>query len=89
MATVSFASAIQSHHPCPEMKVAGATLCEVLEEVFAMHAPLRSYVLDDQGRLRHHVAVFLDGQQIEDPVSLSDAIGAETKIHVLQALSGG
>lgn len=89
MATVSFASAIQRHYPCPAMTVGGDTLGEVLQAVFAAHAPLRSYVLDDQGSLRHHVAVFIDGQQIEDPVSLSDAVGAETKIHVLQALSGG
>jgi len=89
MATISFASAIQRHHTCPEMKVAGNTLREALQAVFAEHSPLRGYVLDDQGRLRHHVAIFLDGQQIEDPENLSDAVEADTKIHVLQALSGG
>lgn len=89
MAAVSFASAIQRHHPCPEMTVSGATLLEALEEVFSSHPALRSYILDDQGKLRTHVAIFIDGEQVQDQEKQSDPIAENAKIHVIQALSGG
>ena len=50
---------------------------------------LRSYILDDQGRLRRHVNVFVAGRMVADRRSLSDAVGPEDEIYVLQALSGG
>lgn len=36
-----------------------------LESVCAANPRLRSYVLDDQGRVRHHVVVFIGGQRIK------------------------
>ena len=89
MIAVTFASAIQRHHPCPEMDVTGSTVREALEEVFATHPPLRSYILDDQGQLRTHVAIFIDGDQIQDQSKQSDPIPTSARIHVIQALSGG
>ena len=51
--------------------------------------PLRGYVLDEQGALRHHMAIFVDGSMIRDRDSLSDAVTPSSEIHVMQALSGG
>ncbi|MHC5065323.1 MAG: MoaD/ThiS family protein [Planctomycetota bacterium] len=89
MVAVTFASAIQRHHPCPKMNVTGKTLREALEEVFASQPPLRSYILDDQGKLRTHVAIFIDGEQVQDQERQSDPIAESAQIHVIQALSGG
>ena len=50
---------------------------------------LRSYILDDQGRLRRHVNVFVGGQMVADRLALSDPVGPRDEIYVLQALSGG
>ena len=47
------------------------------------------YVLDEQGALRHHVVVFVDGQLIRDRVTLADPVGEQSEIAVMQALSGG
>ena len=47
------------------------------------------YVLDDQGRLRQHMAAFIDGRQIRDRDGLSDPITNDTVIDVVQSLSGG
>jgi len=69
--------------------VEGATLREVLERYFAGNDRARGYVLDDQGRLRHHMAVFIDGQQLQDRDGLSDAVAPGAVIDVVQALSGG
>jgi sulfur carrier protein ThiS len=50
---------------------------------------LRGYVLDDQGALRRHVAVYVNGRPIADRIGLSDPVGPDDEIHVFQALSGG
>ena len=39
---------------------------DALEPYFAARALARGYVLDDRGRLRQHMAAFIDGRQIED-----------------------
>ena len=65
------------------------TVRQVLEAVFVQSPRLRGYVLDDQGRLRQHVVVYIDGERIEDPVGLGDAVGSNAEVYVMQALSGG
>ena len=89
MVRVSFADSIQRHVPTPELEVGGGALRSVFAEVFASREQLRGYVLDDQGSLRRHVAVFVDGQPILDPRGLTDEVPADATIHVIQALSGG
>jgi sulfur-carrier protein len=46
-------------------------------------------VLDDQGELRKHVFIFVDGRRIADRVKLTDAVGETSEIYVMQALTGG
>ena len=65
------------------------TVGEVLEAVFAGFPPIRSYVLDDQGTVRRHVAVFVDGANILDRCHLTDPVPDGGDVQVLQALSGG
>jgi len=71
------------------LQAAGRTLRAVLDEVFASHPILRGYVLDDAGALRHHVAVFVDGQAARDKRHLGDPIDDDAEVFVAQALSGG
>ena len=89
MATIRFTRNIQRHVECPDRDVDGATLRDVLERYFAGNERVRGYVLDDQGRLRHHMAIFIDGQQLQDRDHLSDAVAPGAVIDVVQALSGG
>ncbi len=89
MPTVSFTPNLKRHVECPTEVVAGATVREVLDAVFAANPRLRGYVLDDQGALRRHMSVFVDGEQIVDRERLSDPVRAASEIYVMQALSGG
>jgi sulfur-carrier protein len=89
MAHVTFTSNLRRHRAAPEAIADGATVREVLERVFADDPLLRGYVLDDQGRLRRHVNVYLNGALVADRARLSDPAGRSDQIHVLQALSGG
>jgi sulfur-carrier protein len=62
---------------------------ELLFEAFLHYPKMQSYVLDDQGRVRRHVVIFLDGMAIEDRQSQSDPVSPHSEIYVMQALSGG
>jgi molybdopterin synthase sulfur carrier subunit len=89
MPTVSFTSALQRFLPVTPTQVEGATVSEALAGVFSSRPTLRGYVLDDQGVLRRHVNVFVNGDLVRDRARLSDTVGANDEIHVFQALTGG
>jgi len=89
MPEVRFTSALARHVDAPPRHVGGATVRQALEEVFRANPPLRGYVLDEQGRLRRHVHVFVDGELVRDREGLSDAVGPGSELYVMQALSGG
>ncbi len=89
MATLAFTSNLRRHVDCPTEQVAGDTVAACLSAYFQVHPQVRTYVVDEQGRIRRHVAVFVGGEQIRDPARQSDAVNADTEITVMQALSGG
>ena len=89
MPTVSFIPNIQRHVNCPPSDVAGETVRQALDAVFEKNRQARGYVLDDQGAVRSHMVVFVDGRQIQDRQNLSDPVGENAEIYVAQALSGG
>jgi sulfur carrier protein ThiS len=89
MAKVQFTPHLQRFVDCPAADVTGNSVRTVLEEVFVKNPRLRSYILDDQSRLRRHVVVFVNGEPIQDREQLSDAVEESSEIFVMQALSGG
>lgn len=89
MPRVTFTPNLRRHLDAPPLEVAGATVAAVLEQVFREQPELRGYLLDDQGRLRRHVAIFVDGCRARDTQSLSDAVTPGSEVAVVQALSGG
>jgi molybdopterin synthase sulfur carrier subunit len=89
MPTVTFTPNIQRHVSCPPTEVTGETVREALEAVFRGNSRARGYVLDDQGAVRSHMVIFVDGYQIRDRQRLSDPVPRHAEIYVAQALSGG
>jgi sulfur-carrier protein len=89
MATVRFTENIQRHVACPTRDVPGATLREVLDNYFRDNEQARGYVLDEQGVIRQHMVVFVDGELVPDRANLSGAVRKNSVIDVIQALSGG
>lgn len=89
MALVHFTPNLRRHVDCPSAVVEGTTVCEVLDRVFRDNPRLRGYVLDDQGEVRKHIGVFVDGELVKDRQRLSDPVSAGSEVHVMQALSGG
>jgi molybdopterin synthase sulfur carrier subunit len=64
----------------------GTTLGEVLEDLDRQFPGLRFRVVDEQGRLRKHVNVWLDGERCRE---LSAPLAGIAEVVIMQALSGG
>ena len=89
MARVIFTQQLRRFTEAPEVDVRADTVRAALEAVFALHPRLRGYVLDDQSHLRANVVVFIDGKRVNDRTALCDPLTPDSRMHVMQALSGG
>jgi len=85
MAQIIFTQQLARFLPVPTLETAAASLRAALDGAFAANPRLGAYVLDEQGRLRANVVVFIDGKRSE----LDEPLRPDSKIYVLQALSGG
>ena len=68
-----------------EHALEGATIAALLRELESSQPALDGWILDERGRIRRHINVFVNGERgtEETPVS------AEDRIDVLPAISGG
>ena len=90
MTQIVFAKAFRRHVECPDEQVDGVTtLGAALDAYFARHPRVRGYVVDEAGRLRKHVTVFVDGDQITHVDAPTAPVAAASTVHIFQALSGG
>lgn len=89
MPVLRFTAMLARHLAEPRIDVAGETVKGVLEAAFDGDEILRGYVLDEQGRLRKHVNIYVDGALVRDRLRLSDPVAPGSEVYVLQALSGG
>ena len=89
MPTVSFAPHLQRHVPCPQQTVTAHTLGQALAQAFVAAPALQHYVLDEQGHVRKHVAVFVNSELVTNRHDLSLELDKDDKVMVIQALSGG
>jgi sulfur-carrier protein len=85
MAQIIFTQQLARFLPVPTLETRAATLRAALDGAFAANPRLGAYVLDEQGRLRANVVVFIDGRRSE----LDEPLRSDSRIYVLQALSGG
>lgn len=65
--------------------VGGETVRDAIESLFEQEPGLRTHLVDEQGELRPHVSVFVDGIQAD----LSTPVPEGADMRVLHAVSGG
>jgi len=85
MAQIIFTQQLARFLPVPTLETSAASLRAALDGAFAANPRLGAYVLDEQGQLRANVVVFIDGKRSD----LDEPLRQDSKIYVLQALSGG
>ncbi len=68
-----------------DLEVPGGTVGEVIKALEAEHPKLRGWILDEQGHVRQHVNVFVNGERMAEDASLVPT----DRLHVLPSISGG
>ena len=66
-----------------------ATVKEALNELWQLHVGLRDRVVNEQGELRTHVNIFVDGENIRRKQLLDTPISNRAEITNLPSVSGG
>jgi molybdopterin synthase sulfur carrier subunit len=90
MVKVEFAASLRRHVQCGPQSVAPGSLRTVLDAALAAApAELRHYVLDDQGHIRKHVAVFINQTMVLNRQKLDQPLTSGDTVLVIQALTGG
>ena len=64
----------------------GATLTELLFDLDRRYPGLRFRMVDEQGRVRKHMKVFVNDEPVRD---LDTRVDERDEITIMQALSGG
>ncbi len=79
-------SALRSYTEHGEAEASGATLAAVLADLDRNYPGIRFRMIDEQDRIRRHIRVFVNGEQVRD---LSQPLNATDEVIIVQALSGG
>lgn len=79
-------SALRSYTDKSEAEASGRTLAEVLADLDRQYAGIRFRVIDEQDRIRRHIRIFVNGDQVRE---LSQPLAATDEVIIVQALSGG
>jgi molybdopterin converting factor small subunit len=79
-------SALRSYTECSEAQASGATLAELVSDLDRRYAGIRFRMIDEQDRIRPHIRVFVNGQQVRE---LSQPLRTTDEVAIVQALSGG
>ena len=92
MATVILTRHLHAFFPAlagQELRVEAATVADVVQAMERLAPGFAFYICDEAGRLRPHVNLFVDQRRVADRTRLSDPVGADAEVFILQALSGG
>ncbi|MGH3065076.1 MAG: MoaD/ThiS family protein [Gaiellaceae bacterium] len=68
-----------------ELELEGATVGEVLQALEREHPDVKGWILDERGAIREHINVFVNKEYGRE----NTAVGAQDRLHVLPAISGG
>lgn len=85
MATVTLRAPLKQRAGTSALEVSGGTVREVLLSMENDVPSLKGWVLDEQGQIRRHVNVFVNGE----PATPELAIADQDRIDIIHAISGG
>lgn len=66
-----------------------ATVGEAFHQLWGLHRGLRDRVVNEQGHVRPHVNIFLNGENIRRKEALGTALAGDAEITILPSVSGG
>ncbi|WP_020532095.1 MoaD/ThiS family protein [Flexithrix dorotheae] len=90
MAVIQFTTNLKRFYPdLNAIEIDAKTVAELIQKVDLKFPGLKDYVVDEQGKLRKHVNIFIGNNMIKDRETLLDTITEKDEIYIMQALSGG
>jgi sulfur-carrier protein len=72
-----------------EVAAEGGTLAEVLDDLETRHPGIRARVLDDEGRVRRFVNVYVNDDDVRFESGLATPTPAGSNVSVIPAVAGG
>ena len=90
MAQVNFTYALKRFYPqLAATEIKGNTIADIVDGINERFPGIKNYLVDEQGRLRRHVNIFISNELISDRENLLDPVREEDEVYIMQALSGG
>jgi molybdopterin converting factor small subunit len=66
-----------------------ANVRELLEKVWQIHPALKDRVVDEQGEIRQHINIFVDGEAIRLSGNQETPVPKNADVMIVPAVSGG
>jgi hypothetical protein len=88
MPNLVFSSEFQKYVGCCPAIARGSTVREMLYSYLGGNERVKGYLFDDQGTLRHRLAIYVDGKLIRDRENLSDAVRETSTVYIMAILCG-
>jgi len=70
---------------CADHEIEGATVVQLLRAFELANPAASGWILDERGRIRRHINVFLNGEQVDE----AEAVSSGDLVDVLPAITGG
>ncbi len=77
---------LRSYTGASQVEALGSTVIEVLDDLDRQFPGLKFRLIDEQGRLRKHMRIFVN---TDVAIGLDQGLGPDDTITLMQALSGG
>ena len=72
-----------------EVEAEGATLAELLDDLEANYPGIRARILDDNGKVRRFVNVYVGDEDVRFEKGLQTEIADGAKVSIIPAVAGG
>lgn len=72
-----------------EVRLSGATVADVLADLVSRHPKISPHLFDSDGRLRRHINLFVNADNIRDLNGLATPVSADDVVKLLPSVTGG
>ena len=73
----------------PQVLVHGTTVMSALQDAVSRYPALKFHVFDSQDRLRRHINIFVNDENIRDLKGLKTELAEDDSVTLLASISGG
>jgi sulfur-carrier protein len=86
---VTLTANLQKYYPQAKFDMSASSVKDLLKKMDEVRPYFSAYILEDNGAIRKHVNIFINGEVVRDKSHVEIPLEAGTQVHIMQALSGG